>query len=183
MLYLIKKVEVVLKKTIPLMLFFTFSCDSFSKDLDGFLYSDKTIVNYEDVNRESEAWATCAAVYSIVSEVFSSKKALSKQYGDLSNGAELAVIMSHVKDGFTKDISPEKFNSLWLYSKTLGDLIPETRMTIILSEREILGEEGAEKFNEKLINTVKMCQENLDGQQMYIDMWRDLAKSGLLKPE
>ena len=68
-----------------------------------------------------------------------SKPARAKQIKDLSNGATLAVTMAHVSDGLVEDITPERFDALWMYSKSLGESIPETMRTMILADAEQLG--------------------------------------------
>ena len=45
---------------------------------------------------------------------------------------------------------------------------------------ENIGEEDKQVFFDKVVQTGKICIENLEDQQGYIDAWRDLAKSGLL---
>lgn len=107
-------------------------------------------------------------------------RAQARQYKDLSNGASMAVLMAHVSDGLSADITQNKFNALWNFSKTLADSIPETKRTMILADSEALGKEGSDKFIEKVAATIKVCISNLEGQQTYIDTWRELAKSGLL---
>jgi len=150
---------------------------------DDLSYVDGSIsfIQIKDVNRQAEAWGTCVAAYEIVALLLKSKPAQAKQVKDLSNGATLAVTMSHVADGLTTNISPERFDALWRYSQLLGDSIPETRRTMILADAEQLGSEGATKFAEKIAATVAICMENIKGQQAYIDTWRELAKSGLLQ--
>ena len=153
---------------------------------DSESYIDTTIpfVNIEDVNRESEVWATCAATYDIMAEIFEgTQPAQAKQLHEMANGAELAVTMAMVSDGIDDDISPEKFNALWAYSKVAGQEIPKTKKSAIMADAEILGKAGKEVFFRKLTNTAKVCTSNIEAQQAYIDMWRELAKSGLLKFE
>ena len=58
---------------------------------------------------------------------------------------------------------------------------PKISMTTILADAEVLGSKGSEKLLEKVTLTVKICMSNLHSQQAYIDSWRELAKSGLLK--
>ena len=150
---------------------------------DDLSYVDgkKPFVLIKDINRQAEAWGTCSAAYEIMATLLESTPAQAKKVKDLGNGASLAVVMSHVTHGLTSDITPEKFDALWAYSKTLADSIPETRRTMILADAEALGDKGAELFANKISETIKVCISNLEGQQSYIDTWRELAKSGLLK--
>lgn len=154
---------------------------SFANSDSSYVDGSKPFVSIKDVNRQAEAWGTCSANYDVMAMLLAeSNPAQAKQYRDLGNGASLAVVMVHVSDGLVSDISPERFNSLWNYSKTLADSIPETKRTMILADAEILGEKGTEKFITKVATTTKVCVANLEGQQKYIDAWRELAKSGLL---
>ncbi|WP_025442279.1 hypothetical protein [Vibrio parahaemolyticus] len=147
-----------------------------------FLESDSPFATYDDVNKEAQAWGICSSVYLIGSEIFTSTQpATAKQYKQLSNGAKLAIVMTHVQDGLTEDIDPDRFNSLWTYSQSLMDSIPETALTMIMAEGERTPANKKSEFMDKIANTMAVCQNNLNLQQAYIDMWRELAKSGLLK--
>jgi hypothetical protein len=53
---------------------------------------------------------------------------------------------------------------------------------MILSELEMMTENSQqEQFMAKLTKTIEICSSNGESQQMYVDMWRELAKSGLVK--
>ena len=165
-------------------LFFSLMLGShaFADTETSYIVGNKQFLSIKDVNRQAEAWGTCSAAYDVMAMgLGESHPAQAKQYSDLGNGASIAVVMSHVADGLSSDMSPERFNALWNYSKTLADSIPETKTTMILADAETLGDSGAEKFISKLAETVKVCMANLEGQQTYIDTWRELAKSGLLE--
>jgi len=160
---------------------FLFSFIVIANDDLSYVDGSKPFILIKDINRQAEAWGTCSAAYEVMAVILESTPAQAKKVKDLGNGASLAVVMSHVSDGLTSDITPEKFTALWAYSKTLADSIPETRKTMILADAEALGNKGAELFANKISATVKVCLSNLEGQQTYIDTWRELAKSGLLK--
>lgn len=153
---------------------------SWAEDSNSYLNVDGPIIKIENVNREAEAWGTCSAAYDVMAMLIEGKPAQAQKLKNYGNGAALAVVMAHVSDGIEPDMSPDQFGSLWNYAKTLSESIPETQKTTILAEAESAGEEGAEKFVKKVANTVKTCISNLEGQQVYIDTWRELAKSGLL---
>ena len=147
----------------------------------SYVDGSKPFLAIKDVNRQAEAWGTCSATYDVMAMLLAkSNSAQAKQYKDLGNGASMAVVMVHVSDGLVSDIPPERFNSLWNFSKTLADSIPETKRTMILADAESLGKSGTETFITKVAATTKICMANLEGQQTYIDAWRELAKSGLL---
>lgn len=172
-----------MKKFSPLVLFLMFILPEYTLAKDDLSYVDgsKPFIQIKDINRQAEAWGTCSAAYEVMSILLKSTPAQAKQIKDYSNGATIAVVMTHVTSALTSDMTPEKFNAIWDYSKTLGDSIPETKRTMILASAESLGETNANKFADKITATVKVCNSNLVDQQMYIDAWRNLAKSGLLK--
>ena len=147
-----------------------------------YVEGSKPFVTIEDVNRQGEAWAACAASYDILARFLDETPAQSQQLKDRANGAKLAVGMTLVLEDLDSDISPERFNALWTFAKVAIDAWPETQRNAILEEAESLSSEGAEgsnKFVDKLIATVKICNSNLESQQMYIDVWRAFAKSGM----
>lgn len=168
-------------KCVGLLSALMISSYSFASSDDSYVDGSKPFLSIKDVNRQAEAWGTCSANYDVMAMLLAeSNPAQEKQYKDLGNGASMAVVMVHVSDGLVPDITPERFNSLWNYSKTLAYSIPETKRTMILADAETLGDKGTEKFITKVAKTTKVCMANLEGQQTYIDAWRELAKSGLL---
>jgi hypothetical protein len=57
-----------------------------------------------------------------------------------------------------------------------------TQRTWLAAEAEAsTGKQNAKAFLDNLSATISVCGENLEGQQLYIDTWRELVKSGLLK--
>lgn len=172
-----------MKILIYIGLFFgaAFTQQAIGSDEDAYVDGDKPFLEIKDVNRQAEAWGTCSATYNVMSMLLTeSNSAQAKEYSNLGSGAAVAVVMTHVADGLSADMNPDRFNSLWSYSQILGDSIPETSKTMILAEAETLGESDAGSFITKLAETVKICMANLESQQLYIDTWRELAKSGLL---
>ncbi len=159
---------------------FAFSLANASEN-STYVDGSKPFIEIKDVNRQGEAWAICAASYDIIAEIFKSQPAQSKQFSEFANGAELAVGMTLVLEAFDSEISPERFNSLWRYSRLAMKEWPTVQLTAILADAERLGAEGYEGFVDKVAATVKICISNLESQQAYIDSWRVLAKSGLLK--
>ena len=142
----------------------------------------KSFLEIKDVNRQAEAWAMCAATYDVMAEILSkSQPARSQQLKELANGAEVTVTMAIVSDGLTPDISQERFNALWSMAKLAGTELPSTRRTMLAADAELSSGKEAEEFLGNLSATMEICFKNLEGQQMYIDLWRELAKSGLLQ--
>lgn len=151
----------------------------------SYVDNSKPFITINNVNRESEAWAMCAATYDLMAELFvKDQPARAKQFSELANGAELAIAMSIITDGFVKDIKPERFNALLNVAKTASTELPKTRRTMLLAELESSTsnkKNDGGNFMSNLSATFEVCVRNLESQQMYIDNWRELAKSGLLK--
>ena len=145
-----------------------------------YIDGSKSFLEIKDTNRQAEAWAMCAATYNVVAEILAkSSPAQSRKIKDLSNGAEMAVAMSQVINDLSEDITPEKFNAVWTMAKLSMTELPKTRVTFLLAEAESSSEKSA--FISNLNATLEVCIKNIEGQQMYIDTWRELAKSGLLQ--
>jgi hypothetical protein len=62
-------------------------------------------------------------------------------------------------------------------SKMQGETLPDSQYTALMADLERL---DADKFSANVLATQTVCLDNLPRQQMYIDLWRELAKSGLL---
>jgi hypothetical protein len=149
---------------------------------ESYIVGNNAFLEIKDVHRQSESWAMCAATYDLMADIVAeSEPARSNQLRDYANGAELAVLISIVADGLGPDINPEKFDALWSSAKVTGSELPKTRYNMLLAEAESASKSDAAPFLEKLAATMRICASNLDAQQAYIDIWRELAKSGLLQ--
>jgi hypothetical protein len=93
----------------------------------------------------------------------------------------VAVTMTIFTDGMAADMTSERFEALWSYAKLAGSSWPESQQMRILADAEMLGSEGSNRFADNVTATMKLCHDNLEGQQRMVDAWRELAKSGLLK--
>ena len=89
--------------------------------------------------------------------------------------------MSMVAGSDIGEMTPERFNATWAYSKVAMEEWPKTARTTLLFDDEVLGAEGRDQFVDNLTDTVKICMDNLEAQQVYIDTWRELYKSGLFE--
>lgn len=152
----------------------------FGQSQESYVNVDVPFILMKDAHRQADAWATCSAVYAIASEILESSPAQAKHLKEMSNGASIAVTMTHVSDGLDTGITSERFAALWNYSKLLASSLPESKMTAILADAEGMGKGKAEQFIRKLTATLEICMQNADSQQAYIDTWRELAKSGLV---
>lgn len=146
----------------------------------SYIDGSKSFLEIKDTNRQAEAWAMCAATYDVTAEILAkSNPARARQIKDLGNGAEMAVAMSQIINDLSENITPEKFNAVWLMAKLSMTELPKTRTTMLLAEAESNPDKTI--FMSNLNATLEVCIKNLEAQQMYIDTWRELAKSGLLQ--
>ena len=158
-----------------LLIFSTAGASETSPYVDG----SKPFITIKDVNRQGGAWAMCSASYDLMAKVFESKPATSHRMQEWANGAQVAVAMTLVTGADLGEMTPERFNATWAYSKVAMEEWPKTARTSILFDAEMLGAEGADEFLDNLTGTVKICISNLETQQVYIDTFREFAKSGL----
>jgi hypothetical protein len=158
----------------------------------SYVSGDVPFVTVEDVNRQAEAWATCAATYNVSSKAFRTlnEPTTAEELNNLGNGAEMAVAMTLIAN-LAKQVGPEatpdsmiKFNATWTYAKVAMVEWPKTQETSIWAELERVQADdriGITQFFANLAATVTVCRDNSDSQQMYVDMWHSLATSGLLQ--
>lgn len=149
------------------------------KNINTYIESNKPIILIEDVNRQAEAWATCSAIYEFYAAINKNKPNTAKLFKQKSNGAKVAVVLSQILPTLDPDqFDYNVFSSTLNYAQFSAEEIPKVKMTAILSDMEILDNNI---FLNKLSNTLNVCTENLEGQQMYIDIFREIAKQNILK--
>lgn len=142
--------------------------------------SSVPILLIEDKHRQAEAWGLCSASWTLASELLSNDSpAKAQQFKETARGASMAAGMTYLVNGMKEsDYTPEKFQATWSFAQTAMQSIPESQLTMITAKIE------TSKDNLWLhdhMATLKVCDSNMEGQQFYIDSWRDLATSGLLK--
>lgn len=152
--------------------------------------SDKPIVLIEGKHDRARAWATCAAIYKTVANLIEHAEnmpAEAKLFRKLSNGAEVAVAMTFVRDTFKGDvqnISPERFNATWAFAKTAMEEMPAIAQTEIeinaTLESSQPGQDGKTSERIEIYNAAEICMNNVEAQDTLIDLWRELATSGLI---
>ena len=133
----------------------------------------------EDVNRQAEAWGTCSATWTILASLADEGSAQSKLNSQMANGAKLALAMAYLTD-LPGDSKIGRLRATWIFTKTAMESITETQLTRMMADLE---QRDSDTWVEDLRATKKVCEANLDAQQMYIDLWRKLATSGLLELE
>ena len=143
-----------------------------------------------DPHRQAEVWATCHAAYEIVSVVIKNQSpAQSDQFHQMANGAKIAIMMTYVSDAI-KDMDDKnsnafisRFNSALEYGKTASNSMPETKNTALMAIFEAGDEQQKTQWFADLRATINGCVENLEGQQVLIDLSRDLVTSGLFQKQ
>lgn len=159
----------------------------------SFVRDDIPLISIEDPQRQATEWATCVAVYEIFADIFRSDPALQSQSDQLhqqANGAKVAVFMALVGDAIEKvnekddaSASMNRISASVNYGKIAMQEWPKTQATQIMAEMErakrLTG--GTDAVMQKMNSTLKVCLNNADGQQAYVDLWRSLAMSGLLE--
>ena len=82
----------------------------------------------------------------------------------------------------SEDVSPSRFNATWDYAKVAMTEMPSALQTIIDANIE-MGMKGTTDLKNEvqtIIDGATVCIKNLEYQQAYIYIWRELATSGLL---
>jgi len=150
-----------------------------SSNAESFVDDSKPIVAIENSHKQADAWATCAAVYDLASELLSeSNPAQSKLLANMANGATLAVTMSILNDGLKPDITPERFTILWEMAKVAGNERPQIMRTALESALEGSSDEDQAAHLDNITTTMEVCRKKAPGQQAYIEAWREMAVSG-----
>jgi hypothetical protein len=145
-----------------------------------FFYGEHYLNNTSEPSRQAESWALCSASYDLSSQLYDEDSAVGKQLSQMANGAEVAIMMSHILSLDSENTTTESFSSNISYGKTLMSELPLTKRTSILAQFEIASDEEKGALVEQLANTTKVCAENSKLQQSYIDMYRDMVRQGLL---
>ena len=166
------------KYFIPMLLAFPVSVLA-----EAYVDSSKPFVEIEDINRQAQTWALCAAAYDIMSTIMQERSAArARQLGALGNGAKVAAGMTLIVNDLEPDISPQQFERLWQIADAAMTQWPQQHLAAILADAERLGSEREEEFGRKINATVVSCIGNLEDQKLYVDTWQELINSGLLAP-
>jgi hypothetical protein len=150
---------------------------------DSFITENEVFIAIENPNREAETWATCSAALDIFSVIIAKDApAQAKQLHQLANGSAMAIAMSLIANELEEDVNPKQFPSLFKFAQSQIDSLVDVKSTMLISEFEMMKQNSQqEQFMTKLTKTIEICSSNRESQQMYVDMWRELAKSGILK--
>ena len=151
---------------------------------DSYLPHISNIAELTDLNRQADAWATCSVIYDFYSEIVSSNEttATTELLKQQSNGAIMAILMSQLI-GLEESASEEQFTATYKYGQHLMETLPSQKELQIKSELEMLSvqKKPVAPVTDRILNTFKVCQSSLSLQQAYIDLFRELAKSGMIQ--
>jgi hypothetical protein len=158
-----------------------------AEEVHGYV-PDVQFILIQETNHEAQAWAACAAAYDVLAEIYkaSEQPAQAQLIANQANGAEVAASMCFMRELLESDDMDRiqrEFNHRWNFAKEMMEVLPDTRKTEILADAERLqGEKNGDHiFMKKLTKTLESCAANLDSQQMYIELWREMRKVGWLK--
>tara|TARA_Y100000991_G_scaffold214771_1_gene203302 strand:- start:746 stop:1321 length:576 start_codon:yes stop_codon:yes gene_type:complete len=171
------------KSNLPLLFALFLGCNALANPTGtGTSWVDESIpiLSIGNKHRQAEAWGMCSAVNKIASETFGGDMpAMAKNYNDRANGAAIAAGMTYYVKGQNKNLyTPDQMQASWILSQNMAKSIPEVQLNAIMAQLET---SDNQTWMYNLTATLRTCDSNLDGQQFYIDFWRELAGSGLLK--
>ncbi len=152
----------------------------FSESYAPWIDAAMPIINISNKHRQAEAWGMCSAVNRVVSEIQSAESpSMAKNSSNRANGAAIAAGMTYYVKGeegirYTED----QKRASWKLSQEMSKSIPEVQSTAIIAELETL---PVDVWMKKILANLEVCGSNSDGQQLYIDAWRDTAASGFLE--
>ena len=159
-----------------------------SSEGNSFIQYKEPFVQISDPHRQAEVWATCHVAYEVFSRLAAkAEPAQSQQFHQFANGAKVAIIMTYIRDAMgdmdpkTPEASTNRFNAAIEFGKLAAESLPETKATSLMAILESGNESQKTKWYADIGATINHCVGNLEGQQVLIDLWRDLATSGLLK--
>jgi len=144
----------------------------------SFLETEKPIMEIEDEYRMADAWGTCAASYELMALLQAeASPAVSKAWSDKANGADNPLFVAYF---LAMDTNVSEYYSARIkMGQLLSKSIPETKLTSMLAKGEAT--EYSDEWANQLANTIKLCQSNIEEQQILIDTWRQLYASGVLE--
>jgi 2C-methyl-D-erythritol 2,4-cyclodiphosphate synthase len=145
---------------------------------NSYLASKESFLALENVNDEAQAWATCSASLDILSNIMEDQNPnMALQLNNLSNGSDVAILMSQVSRVLAdENFDINELNATITIGKLQMDEMPKAEQARILSDLEIY---GFETMMVKLNSTLMQCAKNNETQKIYVDMMRDMAKSGV----
>ena len=144
----------------------------------GSINSDFSKLDQSDA---ADAFGICAASYEILS--VGNNAALFRQF---ANGTSMALGMLPVRriieanKGY-QDKKPSNHPQLVAsiaVALQAGQMTMESEITTHKTRINSFSSSNAKAFAIKMENTINVCTKNLDFQQEYIDLWRDLVARG-----
>ena len=139
-----------------------------------------------DKHERARHFAVCAAIFevaAVVHENLFDQPAQGKQMRELSYGAKVAVSMTFVSDmgDLNRDGIKERFKATWDFAKLMAETMPATVATVLEADMsKATDEDSLMNVLKPIFETATICMNNLKFQQVMIDLWRELAMSGLV---
>lgn len=139
-----------------------------------------------DPSSQSKQWITCAATYEFTAQfVFGEQnKAQSDAFHNLSNGAVMAATMAMVSTA-RHSLTREEILAEWEPIRAKRKWISLIKASLDTEQVALMAGFESDQvgaFSDLLVATSKICQANLDTQQEYIDLWRNLYDLGWTEP-
>ena len=78
------------------------SSPALSEVTSSYISTTIPFLQINDPNRQADVWGTCAATYQITAELMETDSNKAKLFREQSNGASVAVVMTHVNAGIKK---------------------------------------------------------------------------------
>jgi hypothetical protein len=151
---------------------------------DTYLAHGHVFAEIEDPEREADSWATCAATYDLVADIIRSEApAMSEDMHQKANGAELAVSMALIMGdaGLREPGGNKRFGPVLKMAQLASSERPKIYRAQIMADFEAARTADRKAAaDRRLMNTVRICADNVSVQQAYIDGWREMVKSGLV---
>ena len=151
-----------------------FSYQGFTDDLD---------VSSIAAHDRSRIWSTCAVVHDLMALVDNggTSSSSAQESKNQSNGAKLASAIVFLAEYIEqeKNPTPDEFSARWEMAKMVMDSNFTTIQTSMMADME----RNPDGTLERLVPTYAYCIKILPTQQLYIDLWREMYGSGLLKPQ
>jgi hypothetical protein len=168
-----------LKLFLLLGCFFNFGCASSQSDesTGAEAQAFEIFIGFTDKQVETKAWANCATIYSLHERALKdSYPAIAQIQHDRANGAKLAIIMAFsLHFLFDENVEAESrirnFEAARDHALTYRNDWLELAANRFAALNEISVEEFSRVFGEELDE----CVFNLDGQDYYIELARELA--------
>ena len=155
-----------------------------SDESTTYVITDVPLISIKDRQNQAQEWAKCAAIYNVSSMLMGEENPVQRdEYGNKANGASVSVLMALTAEPLSRisaddaEGSMRAFNAASNFGKVAMKEWPKVHQTSILNDLEL----DSQASFDKILRSLEVCQQNLAGQQSYIDLMRELVMSGLFE--